>query len=319
MITIFSLDELTPAANGAVVAIGNFDGMHHGHQALIAEAKAKAKELSAPLMVMTFEPHPRQFFSAQSPAFRLATLEQKERLLSECSVDLMLAVPFDREFASMPAEDFVNDLLINRLGAQHIFAGWDFRFGSGRSGSMAMVEDLASKTGVGVTTVQPVKDSHGEPFSSSRVRACLSAGEIQAAGDLLGRDWEIVGKVMPGDQIGRTIGFPTANLALGDYQRAKYGIYAVESEIKGREGQWFGGAAYLGYRPTINGAKEVFEVHFFDFDEEIYGEEIRVKLVDYIRDDAKLDSLEALKKQIEEDCKAARAVLSQRQSKQRDF
>ena len=314
MKSLFSLEDLSSDENGAVVALGNFDGVHKGHQALIAEAKAKADELSAPLLVMTFEPHPRQFFSAQAPAVRLATLAQKEQSLVGCSVDVMLAVPFDREFAAMQAEDFINDLLIGQLGAKHIFAGWDFRFGSGRAGSMAMIEDLAGKAGVGVTTVQPVKDSHGEPFSSSRVRACLAAGELHAAAELLGRDWEIAGKVMPGDQIGRTIGFPTANLALGDYQRAKYGIYAVESEICGREGTWFGGAAYLGYRPTVNGAREVFEVHFFDFDEDIYGEEIKVRLIDYIRDDAKLDSLDALKKQIEEDCIAARAVLSQRQS-----
>jgi len=304
------IENLPPLARGAVVAIGNFDGVHLGHRAVIAEARAKAAALKAPLGVMTFEPHPRAFFAPKTPPFRLTSLAAKARALDALGVDHLYVVAFDRAFAAISAHDFVAHVLARDLGAVCVAVGGDFKFGRGREGDVAFLKREAPAFGIAIAQVSPVA-SGGVAVSSRLIREQLSLGNLDEAARLLGRPWELEGPVVHGDKLGRTLGYPTANIDLGDQLRPRIGIYAVEALIEG-EGSWRGGAASLGTRPTVGGVDLRFEVHLLDFAGDLYGQTLRVRPIKYLRPEIALDGLDALTRKMKEDEAEARAVLKAR-------
>ncbi|HYE00411.1 MAG TPA: bifunctional riboflavin kinase/FAD synthetase [Alphaproteobacteria bacterium] len=297
--------SLPPAARGAVVAIGNFDGVHRGHQHLIAQAAAEARRLGAPLGVLTFEPHPRRLFRPDDPPFRLTPLRTKLPLLRGLGVDRVYALRFDRAFSLLDAEAFVRDVLVEGLGVAHVAVGRDFEYGHKRGGSAAT---LAAHSEFGVTIVEKLADPDGDTVSSTAVRHALRDGRPAEAARLLGRPFAISGFVRRGDQRGRTIGFPTANLTLGPYLRPGYGVYAVRARLA--DGRSAGGVANLGIRPTVGGLRELFEIHLFDFEGDLYGRRLEVELLHFIRPERKFDSFDALRAQIAQDAQAARGLLA---------
>ena len=307
MIPVFDDWQSLPGEwTGGVVALGNFDGVHRGHQALIARAQAEARTLEAPLVVLTFEPHPRHYFVPDTGPFRLTLPPAKVRLLAECGVQAVLAQRFDPGFAAITAQAFVDNVLLQGMGARHVVCGYDFTFGARRSGNVERLREMAAERALGVTVLDPVMHE-GEIYSSTRIREALRAGWASEASELLGHHWEIEGAVEKGDQRGRTIGFPTANVALGEHLRPRFGVYAVRALV---DGGWRNGVANLGKRPTVGKLQENFEVHLFDFSGDIYGQVLRVQLVDFIRPEMKFSGLDALKAQIAADGEAARRLLA---------
>jgi riboflavin kinase / FMN adenylyltransferase len=308
--------DLPAAARGAVVVIGNFDGVHRGHQLLLADARRQADALAGSLAVLTFEPHPRSVFQPDQPPFRLTSLRAKAHALQEAGVDNLFVLHFDRAFSLKSAEAFVQDILVTDLGARHVVVGWDFCFGHKRAGNVALLKSMGAQHGFGVTGVDPVMTGEGEVYSSSIIRNHLREGRPAKAAELLGRPWEIEGRVERGDQRGRTIGFPTANLGLGDYLRPALGVYAVlagrdPGVEHGGETRWLPGVANLGRRPTVAGEDLRLEVHLFDFAGDLYGETLRVRLIDFLRPEKKFDGLDALRAQIALDCGRAQDILVQ--------
>lgn len=295
---------------GVSVALGNFDGVHRGHRAVIAAAQERAKVLGAPSAVLTFEPHPRSLFRPDDTPFRLTPFRIKARLIEAMGVDALIVVPFDRAFSRRTAAAFVAEVLVRDLGVRHVVAGYDFVFGHNRGGDMALLARMGAELGFGVTEVKPVGDAAGTVFSSTRVRELLRDGRPDAAADILGHPFEIEGRVEHGDKRGRTIGFPTANVELGEYLRPRFGVYAVLAGIdEGTRTVWHKGVANLGLRPTVGGLTERLEVHLFDFDGDLYGRHLRVQLRAFIRPEMKFAGLDALKAQIAADAEAARAAL----------
>ena len=306
MIPAFDHWQKTPAAwKGGAVALGNFDGVHKGHQTLLARTGEHARALGAPLMVLTFEPHPRRFFVPDTGPFRLTMLPAKLRLLEQFGVQAVLAQHFDAAFAALSADAFVDEVLRTGLGARHVVCGYDFTFGARRVGNVEMLRAMGAEKGFAVSVLDPVM-REGEIYSSTSIREALRAGWPSEAAELLGRAWEIEGTVEQGDKRGRTIGFPTANVALGEHLRPRFGVYAVRALI---DGVWRNGVANLGRRPTIGKLQENFEVHVFDFDGDLYGKTLRAALVDFIRPEMKFSGLDQLKAQIAADANAARAIL----------
>ncbi len=298
---------------GAVIAIGNFDGVHRGHRAVIAAAKTIADDKGAPLAVLTFEPHPRSVFTPATKPFRLTPFRAKSRLLAEAGVDLLLTRHFDRAFAAIAAEDFVGELLARRLGVSHVAVGPDFTFGRGRAGTSALLQALAPRLGFTVSILAPVSDPSGRIYSASAARAHLEAGRPREAAALLGRAWEIEGPVRRGDRRGRDLGFPTANLAIADYLHPLPGVYAVRVGLEENGAlRWRDGVGNFGRRPTFGGEDWRFESYIFDFAGDIYGRHARVAVEDFIRPDAKFDGADALIRQMREDERAARAILAAR-------
>lgn len=307
MVAVFEHWQKVPAEwKGGAVALGNFDGVHKGHQALLADAAAHAKALGKPLVALTFEPHPRRFFVPDTGPFRLTMPPAKTRLLGEHGVQAILAQHFDEAFAALTADAFIDDVLLKGLGARHVVCGYDFTFGARRSGNVERLRTEGKAKGFGVTVLDPVM-REGEIYSSTSIREALRAGWPSEAAELLGHAWEIEGVVEKGDQRGRTIGFPTANVALGEHLRPRFGVYAVRALV---EGKWLNAVANLGKRPTIGKLQENFEVHLFDFAGDLYGKTLRVALVDFIRPEMKFAGLDQLKAQIAADSQAARAILA---------
>ena len=307
MIPVFDdWQSVPPQWTGGAVALGNFDGVHKGHQALIKRTAEEARTLGAPLVALTFEPHPRRFFVQDTGPFRLTLLPAKVRLLEEYGVQAVLAQRFDPTFAAISAQDFVDKVLLEGMGARHVVCGYDFTFGARRTGNVERLRELAAERAFGITVLDPVMHE-GEIYSSTRIRESLRAGWVSEASELLGHPWEIEGTVETGDQRGRTIGFPTANVALGEHLRPRYGVYAVRALVSG---QWRNGVANLGKRPTFGKLQENFEVHLFDFSDDIYGQVLRVQLIEFIRPEMKFSGLDALKAQIVADGERARALLS---------
>jgi len=292
---------------GAVVALGNFDGFHLGHQAVVARARALAAADGRPLIVATFDPHPVRYFRPDAAPFRLTTLDQRERLFAAAGADAMLVFGFDAALAAVTARDFIRDWLGTRVGAARIVTGADFTFGNARSGNAALLADPAAMGPIRSEAVGPVADAHGV-ISSSRIRAALRAGDPAEAARLLTRPFAIEGVVQHGDKLGRTIGYPTANLDMGAYLRPAYGIYAVRGQLT--DGRVLDGVANLGIRPQFEPPKELLEPHFFDFDGDLYGQRIAIDLIAHLRPEAKFDSLDALIAQMDRDSAAAKAVLS---------
>jgi riboflavin kinase/FMN adenylyltransferase len=304
-------DRLPASDRGSVVAIGNFDGVHRGHQAVVSEAKRIAAKLGAPTSVLTFEPHPRSFFRPNDPPFRLTPMRLKARALEALDVDLLFVVRFDAEFASFSAERFVAEVLGKAgLAAKHVVTGYDFVFGKGRAGNAVLLERLAKEHGYDYTALSPVAAESGEIYSSTQIRAYLQQGKPKHAARLLGRPWEIEGRVETGQQRGRTIGFPTANVRLTDVLQPAHGVYAVRAGIdQGANTQWFDGVANFGSRPTVDGKNVWLEIHLFDFDGDLYGKHLRVAFMDFLRAELKFASFDALKEQIAKDSQAARELL----------
>ena len=303
------LDHRQPmpkALRGAILALGNFDGFHLGHQAVVGEAVGWATTENRPAIVATFDPHPVRHFVPDAPPFRLTTLDQRDELFAAAGADAMLVFHFDGALAGTTAQDFVAKLLGEAIGAAGVVTGEDFTFGKGRGGNIAVLREQGAKCGIGVRTVGPVMEG-GEPVSSSRIRDALKAGDCAQAARLLTRPFAIRGLVEHGDKRGRELGFPTANLPLGAYLRPRYGVYAVTGRLA--DGRVLQGAANLGVRPQFDPPKELLEPYFFDFFGDLYGEEIEVAFHRFIRPEAKFDSLDALKAQMKADCDEARRVL----------
>ncbi len=305
-----SSDRPVPAPlRGAVVALGNFDGFHHGHQAVVGRAIARARAEGRAAIVATFDPHPARFFRPDAPPFRLTTLDQRERLFAKAGADATLVFRFDETLAGMSAPDFAR-LLVDRIGAAGVVTGEDFTFGSKRSGDVASLAELGEELGFRAEAVSAVTDGAGEVVSSTRIREALWAGDCATATRLLTRPFAIEGRVVPGDQVGRELGYPTANVDLDRYLRPAYGVYAVRGRLP--DGRVLDGAANLGIRPQFDPPKELFEPHFLDFSGDLYGQVIEVELIERIRGEAKFESLDALKAQIGRDCDTARAILADR-------
>ena len=303
--------DLPSEARGAVVAIGNFDGVHRGHQEVINKAHRLARELEAPLAVLTFEPHPRSFFGRDSRPFRLTPFRIKARLLEALEIDLLFVLTFDEVLSALTAEEFAVNVLAQELGVRHVIIGDNFQFGKGRQGNIDFLQEKGREHGFGVSGVKLVTNSQAEIYSSTLVRDYLRSGNPTRAALLLGRYWEIEGRVQSGAQRGRTIGFPTANIDIGETVLPAFGVYAIRAGIdRGAETVWHSGVANFGNRPTVDGTQVVLEVHLFDFDEDLYGQHLRVALVDYIRPEQKFDGLDALKAQIQKDSERARATLA---------
>jgi len=297
-----------PAAfRGGIVALGNFDGFHAGHQAVVRRAVERARAEARPALVATFDPHPVRFFKPDLPPFRLTTLGQRERLFGAAGADAMLVFRFGAVLAAVTAEQFVADRLVDRIGAAGVVTGEDFTFGKGRGGDGEVLARLGAAHGLSVDAVAPVARD-GEEISSSRIRDALQAGDCERAAALLTRPFAIEGVVEHGDARGRAIGYPTANLGLGDYLRPRFGIYAVRGRLP--DGRTLGGAANLGIRPTFAPAKLLLEPYFFDFDGDLYGQCIEVELISFIRDEAKFDDLDALAAQMAADCAEAKRRLA---------
>ncbi|HEX8534104.1 MAG TPA: bifunctional riboflavin kinase/FAD synthetase [Allosphingosinicella sp.] len=291
---------------GGIVALGNFDGFHLGHQAVVGRAVERARAEGRTALVATFDPHPVRFFKPDVPPFRLTTLDQRQRLFAAAGADAMLVFRFDAELAAVTAEEFVSDRLVARIGAAGVTTGEDFTFGKGRGGNVEVLKRLGAEHGLSVDAVCPVEED-GEAVSSSRIREALQAGDCETAARLLTRHFAIEGVVEHGDKRGRTIGYPTANIALGNYLRPRFGIYAVRGRLP--DGRVLQGAANLGVRPTFEPAKELLEPYFFDFDGDLYGQVIEVELVSFIRDEQRFDGIDALKAQMDRDCAEARRRL----------
>ena len=303
-----NIEALPASAKGCVIAIGNFDGVHAGHRALIAEAGKIARQLGAPLGALTFEPHPREFFQKTAAPFRLTLLPMKERLMGDLGVDHLFALAFDEKLAALPAQEFIDRILIGYAGARHIVVGADFAFGKGRAGTADTLREAAAAGGFGVTILQPVCCADSEAFSSSRIRALLAEGKFHAAAALLGRPWEIEAEVVHGDKRGRDLGYPTANQRVTRYLRPPYGVYAVRVLIEG-ETTWREGAANFGIRPMFRIEEPIFETFILDFAGDIYGKMMRVRPISHLRPEMAFEGLEPLKERIKQDCVAARAVL----------
>jgi riboflavin kinase/FMN adenylyltransferase len=291
-----------------VIALGNFDGFHLGHQAVAGEAIGWAKAEGRPSIIATFDPHPVRHFRPDVPPFRLTTLEQRQELYLAAGATAMLVFHFDAELAGTSAEDFVQRILIDRFGAHGVVTGGDFTFGRGAKGNVDLLRTLGGELGLQSRVVEPVADG-AEVVSSSRIREALRDGDPQLAARLLTRPFAIRGIVEHGDKRGRTIGYPTANLAIDSYLRPKYGIYAVTGRILAT-GEVLHGAANIGIRPQFEPPKELLEPYFFDFSGDLYGQEIEVAFHHFLRGEAKFDGLEALIEQMDKDCAEARRLLS---------
>lgn len=303
--------ELASEHRGCVVALGNFDGVHLGHQAVIGEAGRIARTMGAAQAVMTFEPHPRSFFGHASSPFRLSPFRVKARLIEALGVDLLFMQHFDAHFAGTTAMEFVDDVLIGCLNATHVVVGYDYVFGKGRQGTSAFLQKMADQGLFGFSVVPPAAANSGEVYSSTAVREHLVGGRPAEAARLLGRYWEIEGRVERGDSRGHALGFPTANVHLGDYQRPAAGVYAVRAGIdKGGATLWRDGVANFGHRPTFDDRGEVLEVHLLDADENLYGRHLRVALVEHLRPERRFADANELRAQIAQDIERTRTLLA---------
>lgn len=309
MKTFKTYTDIPTDYQGTVVAMGNFDGVHLGHQSVIALARAIAATSDAQLGVITFEPHPRQLFAPDAPPFRLMNEETRAHRINKLGIDTLFELPFNIDLSQLSAEEFARDVLANGLKVQHVIIGADFRFGKGRQGDAEMLSDLGDQLGFSVTIAPLVSDEKGD-YSSSAIREALSTGHPEDAARILGHWHRIDGIVEKGDQRGRELGFPTANISLDDLHLPKFGVYAVFFDIlDGPHKGVYRGAASLGIRPTFGVNKPNLETFLFDFSGDLYDASVSVALVAYQRPEEKFDNLEDLIKQMNIDCFEAREIL----------
>ena len=299
--------RLPAGLRGGSIALGNFDGVHRGHQAVIGAAISFARERELPALVATFDPHPSLFFRPGSPPFALTTLAQKCDLLAGLGVDGAVVIPFNADLAQLSAEAFARAWLVERMGISHVVTGEDFTFGNGRSGDAHILAALGQAMGFTAQAVAPVRSSEGSAVSSTRIRAALKEGDMPLVGALLTRPFTVSMPVIHGDKRGRTIGVPTANQELGHYMRPRYGVYAVRVRLP--DGTVRPGVANLGIRPMFTPPRELLETWIFDWSGDLYGEVIDVELVHFLRPEMALDGLDALKAQIDLDVEAAHTAL----------
>jgi riboflavin kinase/FMN adenylyltransferase len=306
--TIRRWQDLPETLRGASAAVGAFDGVHRGHQAVIAAAVSAARDLGAPAAVVSFDPHPRRWFQPEAAPFRLMSADQMARALEPLGVEILFLLPFDQTMAAMGDEAFARDVLAAGLGIRHASVGFDFTFGKGRSGSPEALRRYGQSLGFDVSVTERIDDASGLKLSSSAVREALKAGDMDRATAILGQPFAIQGEVIHGDKRGRTIGVPTANVALGDYMRPAYGVYATRTRLA--DGRVIDGVANLGVRPMFEIEQPLLEVWLFDFDESLYGQVVETELIAFLRGEMNFDGLDALKTQIDADAAAARRVLS---------
>lgn len=287
------------SARGSVMALGNFDGVHQGHRAVIETAKAIAESEQAPLSVMTFEPHPRRFFKPDLPILRIVPFSEKARLLDKLGVNYLFAARFNHAFSQISAEGFLEDILIQKLGVRHIVTGYDFAFGHHRSGNADFLARHAPSAGAGFTQVDQVVQAGDLPFSSTAIRTALKDGDMAQVAAMLGRHYQMQGSVIHGDKRGASIGFPTANIRPAPLFLPKRGVYAVRLHLP--DGRVFDAVANLGVRPTVDGSHCLLEVHAFGLDENIYGQKVRVQFCHFLRSEQKFNGVDDLKAQIGKD------------------
>ncbi|WP_099609232.1 bifunctional riboflavin kinase/FAD synthetase [Vibrio coralliilyticus] len=295
--------------SGCVLTIGNFDGVHLGHQAVLRQVSEQAAKLGLPATVMTFEPQPLELFAKEKAPARLTRLRDKFVQLSKLNIERLLCVNFNKRFANQTPDEFISDLLVKRLGVKFLVVGDDFCFGKGRKGNFKMLKEAGEKHGFEVVSTQSFCLEQLR-VSSTAIREALASDELNSAAEMLGRDYSISGRVSHGRKLGRTIGFPTANIPLKRCVSPVSGVYVVE--VLGLGGKPIGGVANIGNRPTVNGVRQQLEVHLFDFQANLYGKQLEIVLLHKLRDEHKFDSFEALKQQIELDAEAARVWLRQR-------
>jgi riboflavin kinase / FMN adenylyltransferase len=307
---VLATDPMQPPHGliGAVYAIGNFDGLHLGHRAVVERAVALAKERAAPSALLTFEPHPADFFAGRPVVFRLTPSLDKAAVCARLGLTGFVLIHFDASLAAMSAEDFITKILVARLGAAAVVVGWDFHFGKGRSGSPTTLAEAGLRHGFGVEILAKVEDAAGV-VSSSAIRKALERGDLAAAALGLGRNYSVSGQVISGQRLGRTLGVPTANIALEPTNRLAHGIYAVVARLDGRA---FPAVASFGTRPTVDDGPPLLEVHLLDFDGDLYGREIEVEFIERIRDELKFDSLPLLVAEMTRDKQRAREILAER-------
>ncbi len=296
---------------GGAVAIGNFDGIHRGHQALIRQCRILADQVGGSTLALTFEPHPRNLFQPDAPPFRLTPFRSKARLLAGLGVDCLISLRFNKQASLQSADDFVRDVLATGLRPRHVVVGYDFVFGHRRGGNVALLRKASERLGFEVSVLEPV--THDDDVCSSTIiRVDLETGRCRRAAELLGHWWEVEGRVRGGDRRGRQLGFPTANFHLSDTAlRPALGVYAIRLGLQeGGKTLWYPGVANLGQRPTFDGKGIILEAHIFDFDQDIYGREGRIAFVEHLRPERKFDGLGAIKAQIALDCDRAREVLA---------
>lgn len=295
-------------ARGASVAVGNFDGVHLGHQFVLDVARRKGQ--GRPLGVLTFEPHPRSFFAPDAPAFRLTSANARAARLQKLGVDILYELNFNTALAGLTPEAFARDVISQGLGMRHVVVGEDFHFGAGRAGSVADLQRFGTEMGFGVEVV-PLLEGNGGQVSSTSIRTALSNGRPRDAAQMLGHWHRIAGTVIGGEQRGRQLGFPTANLNLDGLHLPRFGVYAVLVDVTdGAHAGSYMGAASLGMRPMFGGEHPNLETYLFDFSGDLYGSTLSVGLVEYLRPEARFESLEALIAQMDKDCQQARAILN---------
>ena len=300
-------DKRRPVA-APVAAIGNFDGVHRGHQQLLKKTIAFARKIHGVPAAIVFDPHPRRYFRPDDPPFLLTTPAQREALLHKAGAERVITLTFDASLAALTPEAFVGDVLKGKLGLSGVVTGTEFRFGKGRSGDAEGLKALCEAAGIEVLLVTPTTDGpDGEKVGSTAIRTAISEGDVRSAAEMLGRPWVVEGEVITGQKLGRTIGFPTANLTLGDLIEPRRGVYAVIATVKGRR---IMGVANYGRKPTVGSEAPLLETYLFDFEGDIYGETIAVAFMDFIRDERKFAGLDELKAQIAADCRAARHLLT---------
>jgi len=308
MDVIYDLDCLPHGLENAVVMIGNFDGLHKGHQYILDQGAAQAAKEGVPLVVLTFHPHPKAYFNTDMPPFRLMKMNDKiAALKARGDVDGVVVFEFNEKMAGLSADRFIDDILVSKLKAKRVMVGRNFIFGYRRGGNIETLEAAAAKGKFDVTAFDLHRDPEDKHFSSTRIRNHLRNGEPEKAAALLGRPWSIKAAVQKGDQKGHAIGTPTANLEMGDYLRPLYGVYAVAVTLE--DGTTRNGVANIGVRPTVGGLKELLEVHLFEFDGDLYGQTLRVALHAFLREERKFDGLASLQSQIAKDITAAKKVL----------
>ena len=299
---------LEKSEQGAVIALGNFDGIHRGHQVVIGAAAKTAQELSAPLGVACFRPHPSRYFRPDTPPFRLMSSRMRAMILKEMGVKNLYEIPFDKALTLMDDAEFVDTVLHSGLGIKHVVVGEDFRYGHKRCGDFTSLKKHCAARGIGVSGVAPISlhQSYNK-YGSTEIREALREGDVFFAAHMLSRPWIMDGEVVHGDHLGRTLGFPTANIYFDDRIHPLPGIYAAECRLDG-EVDWLKGVAYVGKRPTVNGKDHRLEMHIFDFDADIYGRILDVALRTFIREDVKFDSLDDMVVQMKKDKDGARAI-----------
>jgi len=306
--TLQTYTDLAASDKGAVIALGNFDGLHRGHQAVIAEAKSIANGLNAPLGIGLFRPHPFRYFKPGAPPFRLMSADVRAEIMPSLGVDHLYELPFDEALREMDDAQFVERVLHQGLGIKHVVVGEDYGFGKNRCGDVESLKRLCEERGIGVTPMKPVglHALYGK-YGSTEIRKALQQGDVFHAAHMLSRPWIVDGIVQQGQQRGRTINFPTANLEFADLVRPKFGVYCVEVKLAGSD-DWIPAIANTGNRPTVGGEEARLEVHIFDFDRDIYGQHIQVRFRSFIRPEQKFESFDHLRAQIERDCIGAKTL-----------